>query len=155
MREENKDISKEQQEAVGKFEKGFACSQSVFSTYAGPMGLAQDTALKISDAFGGGMGGMGETCGAVTGAYMVLGLINGRTEADDDESKKKTRKLIKEFTQRFKEAHKTTICNELLENDISTPEGMEAAEASGVFDKRCPKFVAEATKILEQLIKKD
>jgi C_GCAxxG_C_C family probable redox protein len=150
----DKNLIDRQAEAVAKFERGFACSQSIFSTYAGPLGLAEGTALKIADAFGGGMGGLGGTCGAVTGSYMIFGLINGRTDADDDESKQHTRALIKEFTRQFKIRHKTTICNELLGYDVSTPEGKEAAEAGGVFNDRCPKFVADAAMILEQLVNK-
>jgi len=48
------------------------CAQTVVSVFAGQMGLDLDTAVRVAMAFGGGMGRGGNTCGAVTGAYMVL-----------------------------------------------------------------------------------
>ena len=61
--------------ALSRFAEGFNCSQAVFSSYA--EGIDEATALKIASGFGGGMGRMAETCGAVTGAMMVLGLKFG------------------------------------------------------------------------------
>ncbi len=58
--------------AVACFSEGFSCSQAVFATYAKDMGMDYEMALKVSQAFGGGMGGMKGECGAVTGAYMVI-----------------------------------------------------------------------------------
>ena len=44
--------------ALSCYKEGFSCSQAVFSTYAVDMGLNRERALKVSQAFGGGMGGM-------------------------------------------------------------------------------------------------
>ena len=41
----------------------------------GEFGLGREEAIKVSAAFGGGMGGFGEACGAASGALMVIGLI--------------------------------------------------------------------------------
>ena len=140
------------EEAVAYFEKGFVCSQAVFATYAESLGLKPEIALPIADAFGAGMGGMAETCGAVTGAFMVIGLKYGRVLAEDSDAKEKTRSLIKESVKQFKERHGSIVCKDLLEVDISTIEGMEAAEEKGFFEIHCPKFVRDAAEILENLI---
>ncbi len=50
------------------------CAQTVLSTYCENFGLERILALRLAQGFGGGMGHAGKTCGAVTGAYMVLGL---------------------------------------------------------------------------------
>ena len=60
--------------ALSRFSEGFSCSQSVLAAFAPELGLDADAALRVSAAFGGGMGRLGDTCGAVTGALMVLGL---------------------------------------------------------------------------------
>ncbi len=60
--------------AVSRFAEGYNCSQAVLSAYAEQLGVDGETALKIAAGFGGGLGRMAETCGAVTGAFMVLGL---------------------------------------------------------------------------------
>ncbi|MGA2258902.1 MAG: C-GCAxxG-C-C family protein [Thermoguttaceae bacterium] len=63
---------------LSRFAESFNCSQAVLSAYAGQLGLDEETAAKIASGFGGGMGRMADTCGAVTGAYMVLGLKSGQ-----------------------------------------------------------------------------
>jgi len=139
-------------ESASIFNEGFSCSQAVFSTYAVDMGLNREIALKISQAFGGGMGQMGETCGAVTGAFMVVGLKYGRTRADDDEAKIKTYKLVKEFTEKFKARNGTIICRELLGCDIGTAEGEKIAKNEKLFSSVCPGFVRDAVEILEEIL---
>ena len=69
------------------FEEGFNCSQAVFSAWAEELGLDRETALRVATAFGGGMGHRGDTCGAVTGAFMAIGLKHGRLRADDEETR--------------------------------------------------------------------
>lgn len=72
--------------AVSSFKEGFSCSQALLSTYGPEPGVDRRTALRVSGAFGGGICRMGETCGAVTGALMVVGLKYGRTMAEDEEA---------------------------------------------------------------------
>ena len=67
--------------AVDRFHEGFSCSQAIFSAFAEKFGLELDTALKISQPFGGGIAQRGETCGAVAGAFLTIGLKFGRTRA--------------------------------------------------------------------------
>lgn len=139
-------------QAQSMFDQGYSCSQAVFCAFAEASQISHEAALKLSDAMGGGMGGMAETCGAVSGAFLALGLKYGRTNPDDQEAKQQTRALIQEFTQRFKEIHGTIICKELLDCDISTPQGKQKAEETGVTDLRCPGFVTDAATLLEQLL---
>ena len=140
------------EEAAAYFEQGFSCSQAVFTTYASPLGLKPEIALPIADAFGAGMGGMAETCGAVTGAFMVIGLKYGRVHAGDSAAKVKTRRLVKEFVRQFKNRHGSITCKTLLDVDISTDEGMKAANEKGLFKTHCPQFVRDAAEILENVM---
>jgi C_GCAxxG_C_C family probable redox protein len=139
-------------QAVACFGNGFSCSQAVFSTYAEELGLDKETALKISGAFGGGMAGMADTCGAVTGAFMAIGLKYGKTKLDDEEAKKKTYSLVAEFVERFKARHSSIVCRELLGCDISTPEGKRTFEDNKLKDAKCRKFVQDAAEILEEIL---
>jgi C_GCAxxG_C_C family probable redox protein len=138
--------------AVSCFNDGFSCSQVVLSTYGEQFGLDRETALKVAGAFGGGMGHRGETCGAVTGALMVIGLQYGQTRVEDKEPKKKTYRLVKEFAEQFKVRNGSINCTELLGCDLSTPEGMQRAKERDLFTTLCPKFVQDAAEILEGLI---
>jgi C_GCAxxG_C_C family probable redox protein len=115
-------------------------------------GLDREIALKIAGAFGSGMG-MGETCGAVTGAFMVIGLKHGKTKADNNAAKETTYELVKELTSRFSARNGSIKCKELLGCDLSTPEGMEAVIEKKLFITLCPKFVQDAAEILEAFLK--
>lgn len=137
--------------AVACFKQGFSCSQAIFSAFGPQLGLDKNIALKIADGFGGGMGRMALTCGAVTGAFMVIGLKHGRQRADDHASKQKTLRLMKEFIKRFKDRNQSISCKELLGCDISTDEGLEYLKKNGIADTRCPGFVSDAAQILEEL----
>jgi C_GCAxxG_C_C family probable redox protein len=137
--------------AVSRFADGFNCSQAVLSTYADDLGLDEETALRIAAGFGGGMGRMGETCGAVTGAMMVLGLKFGNT-SPSREAKDQMYARIREFAERFKTRNGSLACRDLLGCDISTAEGHKAAAERGLFTTVCPKLVRDAAEILEEML---
>ena len=135
--------------AVSSFEEGFSCSQAVLSTYGPRFGLGGETALRVATAFGGGMGHMGETCGAVTGAFMVIGLKHGRIRAEDEETRDKAYGLVTELADRFKSRNGSIVCRDLLGCDIGTPEGLALAREKNV----CPGFVRDAAEIIEEILK--
>lgn len=134
------------------FENGFSCSQAVLASYSEEFGLDKETALRIAQPFGGGMAQMGRICGAVTGAFMVIGLKYGRTKADDIEAKNKTYECMREFMHQFQSRHHSLICRELLGFDLSSPTEHKKAEESGVFDELCPGLVQSAAEILGDLL---
>ena len=140
------------EKAKGIFLEGFACSQAVLTAFCEELGMDKNIALKLADGFGGGMGRLGHTCGAVTGASMVISLKYGRTSAADAEAKQKTNALIREFIKRFTERNKTILCRELTGCDISTDEGYKQATGKDVFKTLCPKFVADAASILDEVM---
>ena len=142
------------EKAVERFNNGFNCSQAVFASYSEQFGLDCERAFKVATGFGGGMR-MGETCGAVTGAFMVLGLKYGNTTAQNQQAKEKTYEMIIEFTNRFKALNGSVSCRELLGCDISTPEGQKKARDEGLFSAVCPEMVKNAAEILEEMLAED
>ena len=98
------------------------------------------------------MGRMGETCGGVTGALMVIGLRYGKTEIQDKQEKEMTYGLVKEFVNRFKSRNGSIVCRGLLGCDISTPEGLSIAKEKNLIATLCPKFVQDAAEIMEQIL---
>lgn len=138
--------------AVSVFQEGFSCSQAVFSSSCEELGLDRERALKISTAFGGGMGHCGEACGAVTGALMAIGLKHGRTRADDREAKEKTYGFVQDFIRRFKSAHGSVNCTELIGYDLGTEEGIQNAREKNLFRTLCINFVRSAAEILDGLL---
>jgi C_GCAxxG_C_C family probable redox protein len=138
--------------AVACFEEGFNCAQAVLSTCGPELGLDRETALKVAGGLGGGMGRLGEVCGAVTGAFMVIGLKYGKTRPEDDEAKERAYGLVTEFADRFKSRNGSILCRELLGCDISTPESRAAAKEKDLFATLCPKLVQDAMEIVEQML---
>ena len=145
---------KKSDRAVAVQKGGFNCAQAVFSTCAPGLGLDEERAAKIASMFGGGMARKGDTCGAVTGAFMALGLTYGNSRPQDKELKEKSYEIAREFVRRFTGRNGTTVCRELLGCDISTREGLERARQQGLFDTVCAKLVKDAVEILEDMLSK-
>jgi len=136
------------------FSEGFNCAQSTFYPFAVRSGILPEAALKLTTGFGSGMVYRGETCGAVTGVMMAIGLIYGRSEANDYDSKDKTYMLIKEMYKRFCNKHGSIVCKELLKLENNSPESWDRANSEGLFETHCPLFVKDAVIITEELLKK-
>ena len=131
-------------EACNLFENGYVCSQAVFGVFCEEFGLSKNDAFKIGACFGSGMR-QAEVCGACTGALMAIGLKYG-------EDKETCNRLSNRFFEEFAKENGSFICRNLLECDISTPEGVKYALDNNLFKEFCPKMVASAVKITEELI---
>lgn len=137
--------------ALSLFDNDFNCCQAVFAAFSEDLNLDTKTALKISCSFGGGMR-KGNTCGAVTGALMVIGLKYGHYNKCDIESKQNTYSLASEFQDRFIALNKSVICKKLLGHDLSTVSGMEILKEKGLFKTLCPKYIKDSIDILEEML---
>ncbi|HNY12211.1 MAG TPA: C-GCAxxG-C-C family protein [Candidatus Wallbacteria bacterium] len=138
--------------ANARFSKGFNCSQTVFATYSDLLGIDEITALRVSGAFGGGMGRLGEACGALTGAFMLIGSKFAMTSEGDNKAKDLTYKMVREFTERFKKLHSHVACRDLLGVDISTPEGFAQVKEKNLHVCKCSVFVKDACKLVEEML---
>lgn len=142
------------EQAVSNFQGGLLCSQSVFTAFSEDLGLDRETASKIATPFGGGMARMGEVCGAVTGAFMAIGLKHGNLSSwkVEDGQKEITYLLINRFVQHFINKNGSIKCRDLLGCDLGTPEGSKAARDNKLFETACPGFVRDAAEILEEIL---
>ncbi len=113
------------------------------------LGLDTGTCSRIATAFGGGMSHMGLTCGAVTGALMVLGLASGR----GPETKQEVYLKAQEFVKAFGREHGAINCQELIGYDLDSPGQVHEALEKGVFQTTCRACVVSAVRILEEMLK--
>ena len=139
------------EDASGQFLRSMNCSQAILETYAPSMGISVELARRVAAAFAGGMG-MGTECGAVTGAFMVIGLKYGKIEDKDAGADEKTFSKVAEFVKEFKARHEHLGCSELLGVNMATPEGVKEAAGKGLFTTACPKFVQSAAEILDKIL---
>lgn len=127
------------------FRTGLNCSQSVFCAFAPELGVDPETAQKISCALGGGVGRMRETCGAVTGAALVIGMLTGP-------DKTAAYAKMQEFCAAFKKEFGSLVCRELLAGVGVSTGGTPEARTSEYYRKRpCAEMVAKAAEILEAM----
>lgn len=137
--------------AENNFRSGLSCAQAILSTYGPDLGLDRETSIKVAGAFGAGMSRMGATCGAVTGALMVLGLT---LDLSDPEGKDRVYDLGQEFCFHFREQNGSVICLYLMGEDVSTAEGRRIIKEKDLPGTICANLVRSAAEILEGLLSK-
>ncbi len=140
-------------QAVSSFKNGYSCSQAILAAYGSGLGLGSQQCLQLGSGFSGGMA-MGETCGAVTAAFMVLGLSETEADLSTPLGRAAVKAGVLEFTDQFKARHGAVLCRSLLGCDISTSAGMEKARKEGLIACRCPEFVRSAAEILDERLEK-
>ncbi|MET0028834.1 MAG: C-GCAxxG-C-C family (seleno)protein [Candidatus Thiodiazotropha sp.] len=138
------------QSAVDRFCDGCNCSQSILSVFAERYGLDEGLAMRISSGLGGGVGRMGQVCGTLTGAALVLGLEQGPRTRLGKTAKEATYNSTRWIQERFIERHGSSLCRELLEKDLSIAEEYQQARADGLFQSRCPHYVETVVTLLNQ-----
>ena len=147
--------TKKSEVAKELFKKGYNCSQAVLGAWCEDLGLDFNTAMRISQSFGGGMGRLREVCGTCTGAFMVLGLKYGTADSKDSERKKEVYEIVQKFAKRFKEVNgfDSIICRELLGlpsgSSVPTPE----KRTDEYYKKRpCVELVGLSAGLLDEFI---
>ena len=134
--------------AEALFREGFSCSQSVLMAFAPGLGIDERQAALVASAFGGGMARHGWTCGALTGALMVMGLHAGHTTAEDTATKDALYARVQALVARFEEGHGATACRQLTGAYLLDPAERQAASDRGVFTTQCPQFVRTAAALV-------
>jgi len=139
--------------ALMDLKNGFNCAQAVSSAFSEDFGINKEQTAKMACVLGAGMARSGEVCGAVSGAFMVIGMKYGSSKPQDTASKEKSYEMGVKFKNIFEAKHGTVMCRKLINTDISTPEGLKAARAKGVFENICTELVKDSVEILEGILK--
>ena len=135
---------------ASSFINGVDCSQIIMGEWADRLGMSKEDALKVASTFGAGLG-IGETCGAIIGGMLVLGMKYGNTGANQQEVKDKLVAKRAEFLEKFKKAHNHCTCRDLRGYDFSKPEDVPKIFESGILFEACPCFVRTALDILDEM----
>lgn len=141
------------EEAVELFGRNASCTQAILSVFGEQYDIDRDSAMKLGRAFGGGIGHLGLTCGAVTGAVILLGLAEGSVDSEQERAARhRSYKQVGEFVRRFEALHGSIECKALLGEDISTESGLKNIQDANLFSTVCPKFVRDAAAILAEML---
>ena len=132
------------------FCEGYNCSQSVVLAFCDDLNLDKELALKLSSSFGGGMGRLREVCGAVSGMFMIAGLLKGYSNPTDKKAKDAHYALIQALSEEFKAVHSTYICKDLLR--VAGKQSPVSEERTPEYYKSrpCVRFVITACEILDK-----
>lgn len=117
------------------FKCGQNCTQIVLNETTSDI-IPKEISSKISACFEGGMLS-GKTCGAVTGAYMALGLIGKKD-------------LKAKFDDEFLASFKSLECKDILGYNLSKADELNEIQKQGLFLKICPKTVKFAVDFIEK-----
>ena len=123
----------------------FYCSEAVVKTIIDEFQIdVSEDVIKMASGFPVGMGGMGCTCGALTGGVMAIGLIYGRSQGKDPKVNK-AMELSAKLYQIFCERHKVSCCKVLTRGmEKGSPEHMEQCIAfTGEMAYEAAKIIAE------------
>jgi C_GCAxxG_C_C family probable redox protein len=122
--------------------------------------MRDDNVFKAASGFAGGIGGMHDTCGALIGACMMLGLHYGRglDEIDNMEKYDSQRLLIGKLYKWFEKEFGSAQCHEICTRfaggvfyDIGVPWQRELAMEAGQMEKCAELTGKTAAKIAEML----
>ena len=127
------------EETIARHDKGFNCAQAVACTYCDLVGADEETMFRMTEALGLGMGGMQGTCGAISGALALVGLLNSSGDLENPTTKAKTYGLNKEILENFQKRNGSVICHEL--KGIGT----------GKVLRSCPDCIMDACEFFENL----
>ncbi len=137
------------------FLQGYACSQAVALAFVDVMKIERADVIKYMLPFGGGMGRLRLTCGAVSGMAFVIGTLFSKSE-NTPENKKEIYAITQKLCLQFKEECGGLICADLLKSmKVPVEVGGVAEERTGEYYKKraCADIVATATRILEDYCK--
>ena len=145
-------MSLRSEKALDLFRKDYNCAQAVLMAFASDIQTDPDVLKKISSGFGGGMGRLQKTCGAVTGAFMVLSLYAGNSCENNNESKDLSRELIRNFHKQFIAIHNVSDCRTLLDCDTNTEKGQALVTELNLSEKVCEACIKDAVYVVETLL---
>ena len=135
--------------AENNFRNGYNCTQAIVLACLDDMKADRETLLAAAHPFGGGMGRLRLTCGAVTGAAMCLGLFFPELK------KSELYALVQEFSKRFEEKNGSIVCGQLLSGAGIKTDTSPAAETrtAEYYKKRpCPLLIRDAAELLEEML---
>ena len=139
------------EEARNLFCNGCNCAQAVFTAFCNETGMDKETALKLSSSFGGGMGRLREVCGAVSGMFMVAGILKGYSDVCDTAKKAEHYRLIQEMAKEFQNEFGSIVCRELLNLRCKHDNPQPSERTKEYYISRsCADFVAYAAEIAEK-----
>lgn len=121
--------------------KGYNCAQAVACTFCDEVGLTEQTLFSLMEGFGGGMGSHQGTCGAVSGAVAIVGLLTSKGSVDGGTkslSYSRSSAILSEFSRK----NGSLVCKDLL------------GDETGIVLRSCDGCVEDAVRLVHKMLQK-
>ena len=128
------------EQTIKRHDKGYNCAQAVACTYCDLVGVDEETMFRMTEALGLGMGGMEGTCGAVSGACVLAGMMKSSGNLECPNSKAQSYKLSRQIVNEFLEKNRSVVCKEL--------KGVETGKPI----TPCAECIRDAARIAEKIL---
>lgn len=133
--------TKTAQKAVGLFDSGYNCAESVLMALSQEFGQKNAMIPRIATGFGAGIGRRGDVCGALSGAVMAMGLQKGCDKPEEKDKRLALYGEVLDMVDDFEKEFGSSQCRILTGCDLRTKEGLEEYYRQEVREKLCPKLV--------------
>lgn len=143
-------VEERAQRARENFLGGKTCAQAVLLAFSDLLEADEKTLAALSRPFGGGMGRLRLTCGAVSGAVMALGLFFPGSD------KSALYALVQEYAARSEARNGSIVCMQLLTGAGVRADTSASAEprTAEYYKKRpCPDLVYGAAELLGEMLR--
>lgn len=139
--------------AIENFVQGYNCSQALVLAFADLLNMDETALLKMTSSLGAGMGKLREVCGAVSGMFIVVGLLYGYDDPKATEQKAQHYAEIQKLAKQFEEQTGSIVCRELLGLNEKRQDPTPEPRTQSYYKKRpCKELVGIAAQILEEYI---
>ena len=138
------------EKALKLYQSGYNCAQSIVGAFEDLLEKRTNTMIDMATGFGGGMGRLQQTCGAVSGAFMVMSSLYNQSEKS---SKEQLNHDIQYFARTFNHIHGDLNCKNLIEYNLNDPEEHELAKRNRIFEKKCTQFIETSVELVEDILK--
>lgn len=135
-------MGKRAEKSLELHQQGYNCAQSVACAFCDLTDMEKEQMFKVMEGFGAGMGGMRGTCGAISGAVAIAGMLNSKGSSQV-RSKVDTYQMARKIVAKFEEKNGATLCHEL--------KGIETKKVL----RSCDGCIKDAVEILEELLRLD
>jgi len=140
------------------YEKSFhGCSRCVFKALQDHLDLGDGPSLKASTPLAAGVAMRGETCGALLGGLLAVGIVTAKEDLKDSDALNNTLaagfRLARKVEKEFGTTNCTTIQSERLGRfySLADPEQYKAFIEAGGYEE-CPKVVGKIARMTAEFI---
>lgn len=144
------------QAAERNFRSGYNCAQSTVLAFADLVPIDRDVLARLASSFGGGMGRLREVCGAVTGMFMIAGMLCGYETPESGPIKADHYARIQQLAAAFEAQFGTILCRDLLGRGPGKEEPVPEARTEAYYQSRpCGRAIRTAVQILQEYLEEN